>query len=108
MTTKDQVHPKGRDPSEPIVYHERFESKYKVGDVVYANDRETGRKRPGTFTLKGQFQTGDHEGWWANNATGGTSNYQEANRPVLDVDIREVVSFSDKVVQPRRVEVDWV
>ena len=105
MTT--EVSPKGRDASEVITYHERFESKYKIGDVVLVSDAETGRKRPGTFTLLRQFQTGDYDGWFTNNHTGGTSNYQEANKPVLDIHIREWTDFNDKVVQPRRVEVDW-
>ena len=31
------VAPKGRDAAEVRTYYERFESKYKIGDVVYVN-----------------------------------------------------------------------
>lgn len=106
MTTEDQVHPKGRDASEVRTYHQRFESDYKIGDVVLVNDAETGRKRPGSFTLMGQFQTGDYDGWWTVNKTKGGESYREESKPVLDIHIREWVEFNSKVVQPRRIEVD--
>ncbi len=104
MTT---VAPKGRDASEVRTYVERFESKYKIGDVVEVNDSETGRKRPGTFTLRGQFQSGPYDGWWALQKTGGGNNYREEFKPILDEHIREWLDFNDKIRQPRKVEVAW-
>jgi len=101
------VSPKGRDASEIRTYHERFESTYNIGDVVYVNDSD-GRKRQGTFTLRGQFQSGAYDGWWALQKSGGGNNYREEFKPVLDVDIREWVDFNDKIRQPLRVKVDWV
>lgn len=104
MTT---VSPKGRDASEVRIYIERFESKYKIGDVVYVNDAETGRKRSGTFTLRGQFQSGPYDGWWALQKSGSGIAYREEFKPILDVDIREWLDFNDKIRQPAKVEVAW-
>lgn len=98
---------RGRDKAAPVIYFERFESDYKIGDVVSARDRASGKKMSGTFTLMGQFQRGPHDGWWALRKWGSGERYREETKPVLDTEIIEWLDFNKRVVQPTRVEVTW-
>ena len=85
-----------------VPYQVQFESDYKIGDVVEANDNETGRKRPGTFTLMRQFG-GKTSGWSALRKWGSGVRYREEYVPIHDEDIREWVDFNKKIHQPKIV-----
>ncbi len=83
-----------------LPYYHRFDSEYKVGDVVSVRDPETGRKQVGTYTLMGQFQGAEPNlmGWWALRKWGSGDRYREENKPVPDADIIEWID-NNKLVR---------